>query len=268
MNTKNLIKIILIFLVVSFFILQGYGQQKDIVKDVTERVKILEGQKDNLNKLAELLKNDFEAKKKQLDTKFILKAEELTLIAEEIKRKQKLNNWIIGFLAFIGAGSIVGFFLWIKKFVGKKAKEYAEKLIEEALQKEKQNILESAKRQGEEFQLKEKKSILVVSLNDDSSPFMKDFFQEMGFSHVSYENIDKTTKLNSSDMVLFNNEAENLKHGDILNIIKETKKEIICFYFGPDRFDSGEFKNKVSFANARVQLYGNLINALRYQALL
>jgi hypothetical protein len=244
-------------LLVCFLCAAGYAQKKDPVEELANRVKILEGQKENLDKQGDLLHKKFEAKAKDLDLKI-----------EEIRLEQKKNNWIFPVLLFIIPFIGVGGFLGLKKYINKKAREEADKIINNVFPEKEKEFLELAKKQTEEFQLKKDKSILVISNNQNEDPFIERFFSKMGFANVHYETLKKVKNANKYDLLLFNNEKQTSDHADLLAVIAKTKPDVFCFYFGPDRFDGKEFKDRVNFANSRVQLYGNLINSLRYQSLL
>ena len=90
----------------------------------------------------------------------------------------------------------------------------------------------------------------------------------MGFRNVRYETLDQVKDPYKYDLLIFDNENLNIDHADLLAIMAKTKQGNFCLYFGSDKFDAKEFKDRVNFANSRVQLYGNLINSLRYQSLL
>ena len=120
---------------------------------------------------------------------------------------------------------------------------------------------------NEEFRLKEEKAILVISKTGNDDTFMKSFFKGMGFGDVNYSRIDKVKNINRYDLILFNNEKEekNADHSLEFDIVSKTKADAVCFYFGSNKFELDEYKNKLNFANSRVQLYGNLINSLRWK---
>jgi len=263
----NLSAVVLMAFLCSF-VTSSLAQKKDPVEELDNRVKILEGQKENLDKQAELLQEKFEAKAKEVDTQFQAEVTKLNLTIDEIKTDQRNNNWIfialLAIICFIGVGGFWG----IKKHINKKVQEFAEKMIKDLLEKKEKELLEIAEKQSEEFQLKEKKSILIIRQNPKEDPFMEKFFRYMGFRNVQYEPLNQVKDPNKYDLLLFDNEKQNIPHPDILNIMAKTRADAFCFYFGPDRFDGKEFKDRVNFANSRVQLYGNLINSLRYQTLL
>jgi len=240
-----------------FITTAALAQKKETMEELSNRVKILEGQKENLEKQGELLKEKFE-----------IQSKELHLITEEIKLEQKKNNWIAYIIGLIGIGSLISFFVFVKKYIAGKVREKVEKLVNELYKEKERELLEMARKQNEEFQLKETKSILVIGKNQKDNPFIERFFNEMGFRNVRYETLNQVKDPDDYDLLLFDNENLNIDHADLLAIMAKTKPGNFCLYFGPDRFDFKDFKDRGNFANSRVQLYGNLINSLRYQSLL
>ncbi len=229
----------MVFVAVIFLCAMGYAQKTDKVEELTNRVKILEGQKENLDKHAELLR-------------------------KEIQYEQTKSNWILVFFGFLGIGSFWG----VRKYINYRVRKHSDKIVKEIFSQREKEFLEMVRRQSEEFKLKEEKSILVISQKDDSDDFMRRFFKEMGFVKVKYCTIDQIKKPIDSDLILFNNENKSISHETINTIGKESREEVFCFYFGPDHFVADGFTKRVNFANSRLQLYGNLINSLRYQSLL
>jgi hypothetical protein len=98
---------------------------------------------------------------------------------------------------------------------------------------------------------------------------MKNFFKTMGFKEPEFRSPDELPNLKQYHLILFNNEDEKFEEGIIPGLVQKTTGPLF-FYFGPTTKDSIEIRNEknVAFANYGAQLYGNLINALRFQALL
>lgn len=244
------------------------AQKKETLEELSNRVKILEGQKEYLEKQVEFWQEKFETKSKEIDNQFLSREKEMRLVEENIRMDQRKSNWIVGIISILGLGSFIGGWFLVTKFILNKIKEKSEKLINEIYKEKERELLEMARKQNEEFQLKETKSILVISKNPNDNPFLERFFNEMGFLKVKYETLDRVKDPDKYDLLIFDNENLNIDHADLLAIMAKTKPENFCLYFGSDKFDAKEFKDRVNFANSRVQLYGNLVNSLRYQSLL
>jgi hypothetical protein len=129
-------------------------------------------------------------------------------------------------------------------------------------------IREIIKSEDEANRLKLSKSIQVLSLPGASEEFLNDFFLKTGFLNVSSGTFDSNNIIGNKDLILFNNDDKNtqIPPKDVGEYIKKLPRTTIGFYFGEGRVD-GVGSNFAS-ANIRFQLYGNLINALRYQAVL
>lgn len=250
----------------------SFAQKKPTVDELNNQVKNLEEKNEKLEKEIRIWQKNIEMESKGLDNKSLFMENNLNLIKEEIRTEQtKINGlftFLFGLIGFIGIGG----FWRIKKYVNKRAQEYAEKIINKLFPEKEKELIEMIKKQNEEFQFKEKHSLLVVSNKEGDELFLRRFFKEMKFNpkKIDYETLDKckTKRSIKEDLVFFNNEEKTMEHDVLLDILSKTKDTSLCFYFGPDRFDGKEFKDKVNFANSRVQIYGNLINSLRYKSLL
>lgn len=255
------------FLILVCLCVGGYAQKTDKIQDLENRIEILEGQKENLEKQVSVMQYQVESKLIDIDDQF--KAE-----VKNLQEEKKNNNWLIA--AIIVAVIFIGFggFFGIRKNINKTIKKKMDEWINKEFPKIKEEFLEAAKKQGEEFKVKEKKSILVISKKEADETFLKMFFEERGFNsrNVNYMRLGEAKNVEKYDLVLFNNESDKKEqspdHSKEIEVMAKTKKDAIGFYFGPNRFESEDYKNKINFANSRPQLYGNLINSLRYQSLL
>jgi hypothetical protein len=265
---KTNLSVILLAGILCFMAAAAPAQKKDPIEELNNRVKILEGQKENLDKQAELLKDKFENEVVSLNNKFIEQKRKL----EDDYNYLSVLLWVFGTLTVIGIFTMAITMLISYFKVRKKIEGIAEEKIRDKFDqifKEKKNQIDTMiEKQNEELQLKKEKSILIISQNPKEDPFIERFFKEMGFRHYRHESLNHVKNPDKYDLLFFNNEKQAIDHTDLLAIIAKMKPDALCFYFGPDRFDSKEFKDRVNFANSRVQLYGNLINSLRYQTLL
>jgi len=256
MKVRYLSRIVLILILGLAFSAANGQDKKDAPEDLARRVTELEKQREQQKELYEehkkLLKDNFKNKSDEMDNKYDL----FKVIA-----------------ALFGSLTIITIFSLYAK-LKKRVLEIGDKKIEEKfdslLEEKKSRIIAILKNHNEEMKLKNEKSILVLTPKGaDDSPIKK-FFKEMDFNLnlIYFESPDNLNKLNKVHLALFNNESGTFDHKEIDDIIRETKDYVFCLYFGRDRFISTRHQDRVSFANAKVQLYGNLINALRYQKLL
>lgn len=202
------------------------------------RVDVLEGQKSNIDDRAALYK-------------------------ENIEKKWDILLW---FLGFIGAGS---FATWVLLII--RVKNIAEKKINEKFDRffdqKKETIKEMIDFQNEELQIKKTKKILVLTPSTEDTSFIGQFFNGNGFNCDRKSADQDDIDFGSYDMVFFNDETEKFDHDFISELVKQFKKGAIGFYFGPGRVKP-EMLGKIACANLRTQLYGNVMNALRYQDLI
>jgi len=263
LKAKFFIIFLLLFLCLS--IIPTIAQKNDSLEELHKRVESLERERDfwknNYNDQKERIKEQFDLKSKSLDNKFI-----------ELKNKLKDDyNYLKILLLIFGPVTVLGIIFTAYK-MWKRVEEIAEEKIREKFDKifnEKKNQFEKMiENQNEEFQLKEKKSILIISKNEEDESFIEDFFKKMGFKKVEHQSLSKVNKLEKYDLLFLNNEQKNIDSTDILKLKDKTKSNTLFFYFGPNYIDREEFEHRINFSNSRVQLYGNLINSLRYQSLL
>lgn len=233
------------------------AQNQQTVQKLEQRVQQLEAKNDLLEKKLEL-------KEIALDTAYALRAR---AFEAELKEKSK---WILRFsaiIAFVGLGGLIGFFFWVKEMAQKAAGEKFDKFFDE----QKSRVLKLIDDKNEEVQLKKNKAILVLTPAGGSDSFLQTFFLKMGFKSPTYQSFPVQAGFDFSkfDLVLFNNDSPqgfSKEKTEIVETVKRFPPEILCFYFGSGRVEVDD--TKLGSANFRSQLYGNLINALRYQDLL
>ncbi|MCP4351109.1 MAG: hypothetical protein GY795_37060 [Desulfobacterales bacterium] len=277
--------------------------QNDNSQNIAEKLKILEGHQKNLeesykNKLDDLnkkfdlnsqaidlkikqieehrknLDERFQEKSKSLDEKF---EKERELIDIRVRLTEAFIDFIIKYLAPVSLGGIIVICLTIYKIytmipelAEEKAKEKFEKLFGEEFEKffdEKEDkIKKLIELHDNELQLKKNKYILILSHADSDDTFVRDFFKHMEFNNVSFETIG-SEEYRNNDLILFNNEDNKLEEEKLADYVRKIPNSAICFYFGK-RIQNIELHNRLLFANSRVNLYGNIISALKYQTLL
>ena len=235
------------------------------MEDLSKRVVNYTKSIDDLKNKLDTLEKAYNAQFKEINEKIQIAElkKEVESAKEGIKETKNLLYWMIG----IAVAFFLGLFTYFEKSYNK-SRMHAEREIMKKIayyfDTEESNLLQLVE-ETDLNHLKNKMSILVLSPVGVDISFFKDFFKRTRFPKVNFQYTDKKAKLKSANMVLFNNDDGKFDHKEILNIIERTKDEVYCFYFGQDKFESGDYKDRVSFANTKLQLYGNLINALRYQ---
>ena len=267
MSLKHLYKgISIILLCLAFSMVYAQQQNKETLDDVSQRVKVLEGQKENLD-------GRFNNKSDALDLKF----EKLEKELKDDYDHLEILLWIFGPITIL---SIIAYIIRLFKLYNL-VQETADKKINEKfdslLDDKKSNIIEIIEKHDIETQLKKTKKILVLTPNGADDSFVKKFFgdQVMGFNRelVFYATPDELKKKNKVDLVFFNDEKQPFGQEKIIEIMRKAGKNNVFFYFGQNHLDLKDdkykdLKDRVNFANARAQIYGNLIDTLRYQKLL
>ena len=130
---------------------------------------------------------------------------------------------------------------------------------------EKEKLIQLIDSQILENSLRKNKRILVLTATNQDDSYIRSFFLKMGFEKLSYISTDDYQSVSADiDLVFINNETNTFSKQLIESYINDTRGKLV-FYFGADRINpSWLSENKVTTANNRVQLYGNLINALKY----
>lgn len=121
--------------------------------------------------------------------------------------------------------------------------------------------------------LKEGKKILVITPDGQDTEFITIFFHLMGFRTPEYIKVTEIDKYKSKDFDLAVLNVPNDKSkitsefNDKIALLTMAKS---VFYFGPGQVSNYllEKEGRLSFANAKSQLYSNLINALKFQKML
>ena len=219
-----------------------------------------------LNNRVEIIENSFkklQAEKVQAaSTEVELKEKIATLkydLTKEVDEAKEKSDNIVNWGIPITIATILGLFFSIYKFV-----------FEEAVKEAKIKVAEEF-RSEEVF--KTEKKILIYNPDGADVNFLKRNLSEMGFvSVVNCNSNDFEQALTTPrDAIFLNNRNEKGEH--LLNedgILEVDKKildkcpKAICVYFGKPityRLDDTRW----SAVNFKTQIYGNLINALKYQ---
>lgn len=240
MEKRYWLWLFIIGLTVGIGCLVGYSLAHAYFSDVEARLQMLETQ------YAASLKAGQEIKLEEIKI-LIAKSE------ESVKDQARLLIWIglpgtiIALLAAIFAA-----FKWAAEFAKDEAK---------------------AAFKDPDSMLKEGKSILVITPNGSDASWLAGFFQKMDFNPPTFKLTSQIDDLAGEkyDIAILNAPDDPPKqtspHNDLIRKMTMAKS---VFYFGPGFVNNAQLDNlgKLSFANAKSQLYGNLINALKFQKVL
>lgn len=215
--------------------------------------------------LAQQYYGDMEARLQTLETQYVaslksdqeLKLDEIKIYVdkqvEEVKNQYTVAM-VIGLPATIAA-LLASIFLAYEM-----AAKMARERVEEAFK-------------DPEALLKEKKRILVITPEKGDATWLNQFFLRMGFAQPTYVQVDKLSTLKNKhfDLAIFNNLHSNpVTLSVVEDTLKDFKGAISVFYFGQGvvKIQKLEENGMLSYAGTKSQLYGNLINALKFQKML
>lgn len=236
------------------------AQQKSELDLISNRLGNIESHQSNLDER-------FRIKMENVDGKFNLKSKEIDSKLSEIDKR---CNTFFEKVYFIGApATLIGIILlfcaiWIKMY--KIAETKVNEKFESMFIEKREKLVQLIKSQDEELNLKQNKSILVISPAKSDETFIRRFFQEMEFELVNFKRHGQQFDFTTDDLVLFNDETGEFLEDEITWYV-ETADKFICFYFGGKRINCIGYEHIFSFANSKLQLYGNIINALKYKKL-
>lgn len=215
------------------------------------------------------------------DDKVREKAQEVQFksLKAELKEEYSLLTLVIYILFPI---SVIGAIVAVVTTYGrikKNAVEVAEKITKEKIEEQYEKVLNENKatllaimsEQNEEMQLRQNKKILVLSAENGSDDFLKGFFTGMGFDkrNVVFRKVSQYQPENGHyDVIFANNETDDLSFGIINQYFDSSEENITAlFYFNTTRknYINSKVAERLNFANGRTQIYGNLINLLKYQ---
>lgn len=222
------------------------AQQDSIkIKELEFRVEKIEGFQSNTEKA--------------IDNKYVALENKIN---EDYSLLKILAGSIVG-LAGITLFSLFGVWWDGRKHIKEKLKEKFDNIITQ----QEGNILEIIDRQDVEKQILKTKKILVLTSKRGDDSFVRKFFKTMGFQidNVNYEKVDSYKSFDGYDLIFANNEDTFFDEELIQEYFEKSKGNVVLFFFG-NRFNKGaNVASRMSFANSRTQIYGNLINLLRYQ---
>ncbi|GGD40728.1 hypothetical protein GCM10011514_01010 [Emticicia aquatilis] len=246
---KQLINKIIGVLVLSIFTVTYSLGQKDSTKAKLEKIDFR----------IEKVEGFQEITKQGLDNNF-----------KQLENKINDDYSLLKYLGWIGLGLnlivLIGGLWKYKEYVEKKLTEKFDKII---TQKE-ANILEILDKQDIEKQIVNTKKILVLSSKNASDIFIRKFFRAMGFpvNNVNFEKVDSFQNFGNYDLIFANNEDNTLDINLIQEFFQKSNNKTVLFFFGSQYPRGTSESDRMNLANSRTQIYGNLINLLRYQEVL
>ncbi len=245
MKNKILLTILLLLSITA------YSQKKDSIafEKLKFRVEKLEGFQSNTQ---DALNNKFEEQRKKIQDDYNL----------------------IKYLGLFGLGLTVPaiLLLWLRgsKYIDKQLKNKFNNIINQR----EGSILDIINNQDEEKRILRNKKILVLTSKNGDDNFLRNFFKKVDFDidNVKYikEEFFDASYLQNIDLVFANNEKEDLDIELIKEYFSNSSSKTVLFYFNTTQkhYRQDDVSNRLSFANTKTQIYGNLINLLKYQKVL
>lgn len=227
---------------------------------------------DSLENRIRILEQTAKTSASELDGKFANKAGELENKLESTRLAFQEDFFWAKAFAIVGIGGVLGIvamFISLMRRAPAIAEAKVKEKFDELLQTKKEQLIALIREQDDERRLKAQKRLLVLHAPGADRDFLTRFFAEMDFKQIGYAAIDDYIPSPEHDLVFFHNDNGDLDKARVVEIANRTPSHVVCFYFGPGRVDTtGNLDRRFAFANARTQLYGNLMNALRHQKLL
>lgn len=242
-------------------------QKSLTLKELEQRIKVLEGQKDYLEKTSEIIKVEAQVVTNRINCELDLLKKNFEVLKAEIESAERNHDRVITFIWIIlGAFGIATFggALGHVKYIRKKLREHADTVIAETFAKEKENVLAIVEQQNEVAQLKKESEIIVWTPADGDDSFIKAFFEKMEFKLPWFTH--DLQELKGCDLIVLNCENAAIDEQSLIDVVNK-QTDTVFFFFGKYIKELAEKKN-VAFANVRSQIYGNIINALLYSPLL
>lgn len=122
-----------------------------------------------------------------------------------------------------------------------------------------------------ELRLMQTKRMFRIGEVDDA--IVKKVLKNVGFNMQNYYTSEEEAS-KGFDVLFINDKGGSIEIGDtntkLIQEIKSLPEDVVVFYYNNTgkRLDTGKFpgmEDKISFVNAASQIYGNLLNTLKYQ---
>lgn len=254
------------------------GHQKNLDESYQNKLKDLDVKFKNRSKMLDVKINAIDSQRKNMETTL---ASEYFAINTRVKQTESILNLFIRFFGPVSLAAIIAICISIYKIykmipelAETKAKEkfdhHFAKEFEKRFQAKWDDIKELIEQQNEELQLRKHKKIVVLNKQDADDQFITTYLSEMGFENATFETFDPQRQYTDWDLTLFNDQdkAHSFGEEEIIAYANMMPATTICFYFGAKRIPPSKVGDNFTFANIKMQLYGNLMNALRFQEVL
>jgi hypothetical protein len=194
---------------------------------------------------------------------------EFDSLSNKLQDDYNLMKWLMIIGLPVSILLLIGGIWKNRKYLDEKLNKKFDKIIEQ----NESDILEVINKHSIENQILKNKKILVISDKDGDDSFLKKFFKEMKFDRNNVKYVKTNTYGNHHgdyDVVFANNEKDDLNIDLIDDYFNNSNDKAVVFYYNTTRknYTNNDVSDRLSFANSRTQIYGNLINLLKYQVIL
>jgi len=257
--------LIIIFLLYTTY--DVYGQRK---KDtLTKRIEYLEEEVAHQKKEFELAERELEVLFKEKQS---IQKEEFNTLSAKLKEdttKLKEDYDLIKKLGYLGLSLNAIFLIGIlwkgKKYVQSKINEKFNNIISE----KESNIIEIVESYDIEKKILNTKTAVVLTANNEDEDFIKNFFNKVGFKrdNITFKKVGNYESLEEFDLIFVNNDKDKFEMSLIDDYFNNSSNNTVLFYYNTTRkvYNNPSVSDRLSFANSPTQIYGNLINLMKYQ---
>ncbi len=260
---RILIMIIIVLLGHSFVFAQDSPPESKEIQDLKNRIQVLENQKENLDKQADILQQNFDLKTRELNSQF-------TAYKLEVEKSTRLVYFILGALGLLTAGAFIAIILHFRKFIQKQAEAFATSKVSIALdtivEDKKAEIIALINNQSIENRIKEKSRILALVESEEDQKQLQNFFDNTGFKNIKFEKSDQYKQPGKKiELIIFVDQRNTKNRHDLFReyIQRLEDKETLFIFYGPHfKVDKTD---KLNFTNSKYTFYSQIINSLTYK---
>lgn len=253
-----------IIAIITLIISLSSGLQSQTTKEdsLTIRIESLEDELANQNKKLELSERELQVlfKEKQMvqDTEFNSLSNKLK---EDYDLIKQLSFWGLG----LTVSSLIALFFGGKKYIQGKLNEKFDKIISE----QESNIIEIVESHDIEKRILRTRTAVVLTAENEDEAFIKNFFNKIGFNrdNITFKKVNNHQDIGEVDLIFVNNDNDHFESSLIDDYFNNSSDNTVLFYYNTTRktYNNNSVSNRMSFANSPTQIYGNMINLMKYQ---
>ena len=237
-------------ILLSIFFIQGHAaaSQKDEkanIEDIQRRVVNLEDYKSNIDNLSKIeIQKAKDELKKEFDTDY-----------ENVRNMFYL-------ILLLGIPTALGTLIMVFWGFNRKIKNLINEKIETIVEHKREDIIKLINNQEFERSLKNSKTLLVISANEDAQEEIKRMMHNFKFKNLIFR-VNKTFQnIPEHDLVIFNNCDDKLTQQDVNEFMDSITDDDTYFVtFTPTQMERNP---RLNFANSKFTLYHNILTTLSF----